>query len=43
MKYKVLVVDDDQKNLLSTSMLLEEYEYEVDTAASAENAQFLFG
>src|SRR5688572_15808267 len=38
MKYRILVVDDDEMNLLSTQFLLEEWGYSVDTAKSGDEA-----
>lgn len=38
MKYKILVVDDLEVNLISTRLLLEKWGYEVDTAQSGDEA-----
>lgn len=38
MKYKILVVDDLEVNLISTRLLLEKWGYEVDTAKSGDEA-----
>ncbi len=34
MKYRILAIDDDAENLLATSLVLEEWNYKVDTASS---------
>ena len=40
MKYRILAIDDDIENLQATSLLLEEWDYKVDTASSgAEGLQ----
>jgi len=38
MKYKILVVDDEELNLKSTSMCLENWGYQVDTAQNSVDA-----
>src|ERR1035438_8541248 len=37
MKYKILVIDDEPENLMTTSSLLEQWGYAVDTAPDAKN------
>lgn len=36
MKYRILAIDDDFENLQATSLLLEEWDYKVDTASSGD-------
>jgi two-component system, NtrC family, response regulator AtoC len=37
MKYKILIVDDDEMNLMTTSSLLEQWGYTVETASDAKS------